>query len=125
MAKSTKNTDTKSATQAPAKVAKLDKTAKPTASGQKPAKAEKAKRTTSGQQAARNVYKGRKIVVLPEGKDAKFRGGRAVRWDMVKKAKTCDDVLGATYRIEGEDADRTFNASNLHPFVDKGYIRID
>lgn len=106
------------ATAKPAKVAKLDKAAKP-------AKAEKAPKAET-ESKPRGQFANGKLRVTPEGKAATLRGGRQVRLDLVRKldGKPMSEVLGSTYRLDGESDDRTLNSGNIAVFAEKGFIEI-
>jgi len=85
-----------------------------------------AKATKQAKQAkAATRYAGRKITFLPASKTPPaFRGGRAARWALVVKAKTCADVLGARY-TKANGTEGTFDSTNFLPFIQKGLISID
>lgn len=106
--------------QAP-KVGKLDKGAK--AAPAKPEKAAKASAQGQGQRAPRGQYANKKITVTDAGKEASLRGNRAIRWELVKKAKNVNDVLGQTFtRTDGQEG--TITSAGISNFVERGLIEL-
>ena len=116
----TQNTTTKQG-----KAGKIGKLVRGTKRAQAPAP-KAAKATKQAKQAkAATRYAGRKITFLPASKTPPaFRGGRAARWALVVKAKTCADVLGARY-TKANGTEGTFDSTNFLPFIQKGLISID
>lgn len=107
--------------QAP-KVGKLDKSAK-AAPAAKPEKAAKASAQGQGQRAPRGQYANKKITVTEAGKEANLRGNRAIRWELVKKAKNVNDVLGQTFtRTDGQEG--TITSAGISNFVERGLIEL-
>jgi len=76
-----------------------------------------------GQRGPRGQYAGKKITVTAEGKAAAPRGNRGARWELVKAAKTTDDVLGKAY-TRADGAEGTITSAGLRNFVDRGFITL-
>jgi hypothetical protein len=113
--------------QAPAKkVGKLDKAAK-AAPTEKPAKAPKADAQGQGQQgqrAPRGQYANKKITVLVKPAEANLRGNRAIRYELIAKAKTVNEVLGQKFtRTDGEEG--TITSAGIANFVEREFIKLD
>ena len=82
----------------------------------------KPKATASGEEAeARNSFKGKSITVLDP--DKTYRAGRGLRWDIVRKAKKTDAVLGVSF--DPANPDSVIGGNHLAFFVKDGAISIE
>lgn len=119
IAKNAASTKSATDTKAPAKVGKIDKAAKP-------AKAEKAKSEGADKapRAPRGQFAGKTIKRTDAGKTMTFRGGAAARHDHIVSFKNTNDAIGSTYRLEGENEDRTITSADIAYLVERGAIEL-
>lgn len=118
MARITKSATKSQPAAAPAKVGKVDKTAKVAKSTTKAAKADV---DPDKAPAPRGQYAGRKYTITDEGKAANPRGNRGARWAIVKAARNTADVLGQPY-TRADGAEGTITSSGIRNFVNRGFI---
>lgn len=121
MARIAKSNKAATDTAAPAKVAKLDKAAKGKGKGKAADKAEPADKAP---RAPRGQYANKAIRVTAEGKSQNYRGGAAVRRDVIVGYKNTNDALGAQYTIEGESEPRTITSADIAYLVERGTIEL-
>jgi hypothetical protein len=115
---------------APTKAAKSAPVATKVAKGEKvkadaKPKADKPKQVKADAAARRESYAGRKITVLVKPGDAGFRegSGRAVRFELVAKAKNTDDVLGKEATDSAGNVS-TISGAHLAFFAANEYISL-
>lgn len=116
MARISKNAQSKSvATDAPAKVGKVNKAAKP-AKAEKPEKEAKAPR--------RSQWAGQKIKLTDAGKaETPARNGALIRFQTIVAHKTTDEAIGAEY-TDTDGSTRKITGADVGYLVKRGLIEL-